>query len=118
MHLLTSFCLDKFSNLHPDSYWDSEFADSRISESALLPYFIHFFFGYYFSESATRKTMVSFVIIECDAFFFAIGFARKILILIFFPNNSHVYFKRAQDIFQVLLRSIRHNLIYMLAGLK
>src|SRR5690606_24511151 len=92
--------------------------ESAYPRISLLSYFIYLFFGHYFPKPATRKTMVSFVVIQLNSLFFTIGPPRKILILIFFSNNSHVYFKRAQDIFQVLLRSIRHYFINMLAGLK
>src|SRR5690606_7951243 len=57
--------------------------------------------------------MITAVEVKLNAFLFTVFSTRKVTVFILFTHNTDVNFERTQDIFQVLLRRVRYNLIYI-----
>src|SRR5690606_2468280 len=60
--------------------------------------------------------MIAAIEIQLDSFFFAVSASRKILVGILIPYDAYIQLKRTEDVFQILLGRVGHDLVHIVAS--
>src|SRR5690606_1835797 len=90
-------------------------SDKKLSFFSVL---LRFFFRDDLAQSGAGETVIPAVEIQLNALLLTIFASRKVFVPIFIAHNADIDFKGTQDILQILLGDVRHNLVYIYTATK